>query len=114
MKAVFGANLGDYWLSQLNLGADGIITGNAMYADLFARMWDFHSRGEQDQLGEAYSKFLLMRNLTGQIPGTPLFVMKKRGIFKTTMTRAARQHAFSPEEIREIEFRFAALAPYLM
>lgn len=114
MKAVFGANLGDYWLSQLNMGADGIITGNAMYADLFARMWDLHSRGDADRLRDAYARFLLMRNLTEQVPGTPLYIMRKRGVFKTLSTRAARPFTFSPQEIEEIEFRFAALRPYLM
>ncbi len=113
MKAVFGANLGDYWLSQLNMGADGVITGNAMYADVFARMWDFHVRGQQDRLTDAYGRFLLMRNLTEQVPGTPLYVMKMRGIFKTTSTRAARQLTFTAQEITEIEFRFAALRPYV-
>jgi 4-hydroxy-tetrahydrodipicolinate synthase len=114
MKAVFGANFGDYWLSQLNMGADGVITGSAMYADVFAKIWEFHSRGNPDRAREAYARLLLMRNLTEQIPGTPLYVMKMRGVFKTTATRAARQFTFTAEEIREIEFRFAGLEPYLV
>lgn len=114
MRSIFAANLGDYWLSQLNMGCDGIITGNGMYADVFAKMWDFHVRGQRDRLAEAYARFLLMRNLTEQIPGTPLYVMKMRGVFKTTTTRAARQYTFTPEEVREIEFRFSALKPYLV
>ena len=114
MKAVFGANLGTYWLTQMNLGADGIITGNGMYADLMARIWDFHVRSQADQLRDAYSRFLLMRNLNDQIPGTDLYVMKKRGVFKTTVTRGRTPYSFSPEEVTEIEFRFAALKAYLM
>jgi dihydrodipicolinate synthase/N-acetylneuraminate lyase len=113
MKAVFGANFGNYWLSQLNLGADGIVTGNGMYADLFAKMWDFHLHGQADQLRDAYGKFLLMRNLNEQIPGADLYVMKKRGVFKTTVTRGRTQYNFSPDQIAEIEFRFAGLKPYL-
>jgi hypothetical protein len=114
MKAVFGANFGTYWLAQLNLGADGIITGNSMYADLFAAIWSFHLRGQADQLRDAYSRFLLMRNLNEQVPGTDLYIMKRRGVFKTTATRARTQHSFSPDDVKEIEFRFAALKPYLM
>jgi 4-hydroxy-tetrahydrodipicolinate synthase len=114
MKAIFGANLGTYWLSQLNIGADGIITGNGMYADLFARMWDFHVRGQADQLRDAYGRFLLMRNLNEQIPGADLYIMKKRGVFKTTVTRARAAYAFTPDDIREIEFRFSGLKPYLI
>ena len=55
-----------------------------------------------------------MRNLSDQIPGADLYVMKKRGIFKTIATRNRTQYAFSAEEIAEIDYRFAGLAPYLM
>ena len=69
---------------------------------------------------DAYGKFLLMRNLNQQIPGTDLFIMQKRGIFKTTATRTGgaaawkvRTLTLTPEAIAEIEYRFAALKPYL-
>jgi hypothetical protein len=49
--------------------------------------------------------------------------MKKRGIFKTTVTRAGapvegaapkiNQLDLAADAIEEIEYRFAALAPYL-
>lgn len=48
--------------------------------------------------------------------GAPLYVMKKRGIFKTMVVRTdkgAQTLDFSPDEIAEIEYRFAALKPYL-
>lgn len=62
-----------------------------------------------------------MRNLSAQIPGADLYVMKKRGIFKTTAARnggagpAAKvgMLKFTPDQIAEIEYRFAALTPYL-
>ena len=65
-----------------------------------------------------------MRNLNESIPGTDLYIMKKRGIFKTTVRRtAAPQPGVAPPkltelkptpvEIDEIEYRFAALKPYL-
>ena len=38
MKGIFCANLGVNWLYAMRLGLDGIITGNAMFADLFAKM----------------------------------------------------------------------------
>jgi 4-hydroxy-tetrahydrodipicolinate synthase len=123
IRGVFGASLGVGWLYEMRLGLDGVITGNAMYADLMARMWDLHTRGKRDELRDAYSKFLLMRNLDEQIAGTSLYVMKKRGIFKTTVTRAAapvagqppkiNQNALPAEALEELDYRFAALAPYL-
>jgi dihydrodipicolinate synthase/N-acetylneuraminate lyase len=124
MRGVFGASFGVGWLYEMRLGLDGVITGNAMYADLMARIWELHSAGRRDELREAYSKFLLMRNLDEQVPGTSLYVMKKRGIFKTTVTRAGapvpgqppkvNHLALPPDAIEEIEYRFAALKPYLM
>jgi dihydrodipicolinate synthase/N-acetylneuraminate lyase len=123
MKGIFGASFGVGWLYEMRLGLDGVITGNAMYADLMARIWDLHERGRHDDVRDAYSKFLLMRNLEEQIPGTSLYIMKKRGLFKTTTTRAGapvagqapkvNQIVLAPDAIDEIEFRFAALKPYL-
>ena len=117
MKRVFGASFGVGWLYEMRLGLDGVITGNAMYADLMARMWDLHARGRADELRDAFGRFLLMRNLAQQVPGADLYVMKKRGIFKTTTTRGARGArtlTFSADQIAEIEYRFDGLKPYLM
>jgi dihydrodipicolinate synthase/N-acetylneuraminate lyase len=121
IRSVFGASLGDGWLYEMRLGLDGVMTGMAMYADLMVRMWDLHERGKLEQVRDAYSRFLLMRNLNHQVPGTDLYVMQKRGVFKTTTTRSggaaawkAKTFTFAPEEVAEIEFRFAALKPYLM
>ena len=120
IKGVFGASYADGWLYEMRLGLDGVMTGMAMYADLMARLWDLHLRGESDALRDAYSRFLLMRNLNQQIPGADLFVMKKRGLFKTTTTRSggaaawkAKPLSLTPDAIAEIEYRFAALKPYL-
>src|SRR3954468_378427 len=116
MKAVFGANLGANWLYEMRLGLDGVITGNAMYADAMAQMWALHERGSADRLRDLFGAFLLMRNLSEQLPGVDLYVMKKRGIFKTTVVRTdkgPKMLDFSPDEIAEIESRSAALKPYL-
>ncbi|HXI30885.1 MAG TPA: dihydrodipicolinate synthase family protein [Vicinamibacterales bacterium] len=112
MKAIFGANFGANWLYEMRLGLDGVITGNAMYADTMARMWTLHERGEAEPLRDLFSKFLLMRNLAESIPGADLYVMKKRGIFKAAVQRTDRGPRvleFSADEIAEIEYRFAAL-----
>jgi 4-hydroxy-tetrahydrodipicolinate synthase len=124
MRGIFGASFGVGWLYEMRLGLDGVITGNAMFADLMARIWELHVHGRSEQLRDAYSRFLLMRNLDEQVPGTNLYVMKKRGIFKTTVTRAAAplpgqppklgQITLPPDAIAELEYRFAALEPYLI
>jgi hypothetical protein len=102
--------------AEMRLGLDGVITGNAMYADVMARMWTLHEKGDADALRELFGRFLLMRNLAEQIPGTDLYIMRKRGIFKTAVVRGEggpRALQFSANEIAEIEYRFAALTPYL-
>jgi dihydrodipicolinate synthase/N-acetylneuraminate lyase len=123
LKGIFGASLGTGWLYEMRLGLDGIVTGMGMYADLMGRIWDLHERGQHDEVRDAYSRFLLMRNLNDSIPGTDLYVMKMRGVFSTTVRRttaptagaAATLTEIKPnaEDVKEIEFRFAALKPYL-
>ena len=124
LKGIFGASLGTGFLYEMRLGLDGIITGMGMYADLFGRMWQLHEQGKHEEVRDAYSRFLLMRNLNESIPGTDLYVMQMRGIFRTTARRTgppvngvpARVTAFvpTPTERAEIEFRFAALKSFLM
>jgi dihydrodipicolinate synthase/N-acetylneuraminate lyase len=121
LKGVFGASYADGWLYEMRLGLDGVMTGMAMYADLMARMWELHERGDAERLRDAYGRFLLMRNINETIPGADLYVMQKRGIFKTTTARTGGSAAWkpkpltlSPDAIAEIDFRFAALQPYLL
>lgn len=123
MKGIYCANLGVNWLYAMRLGLDGIITGNAMYADLFARLWALHEQRKTDELRDAYSRFLLMRNINEFVPGADLYIMKKRGLFKTTIVRTGppaggekpkvAERRFSQADIEEIEYRFAALKAYL-
>ena len=117
MKRVFGANFGQGWLYEMRLGLDGVITGNAMYADLMAKIWELHESGQRDRLRDAFGRFLLMRNLSQQLPGVDLYIFRKRGIFKTTATRgsggAVVKASLTAEAIAEIDDRFAALGAYL-
>jgi len=123
LKAVFSANLGVNWLYAMRIGVDGVITGNAMYADVMAKIWELHQRRDEARLRDAFGRFLLMRNISDEIPGAELYIMKKRGIFKTMATRSRERQAgaqarvverrLTTTEIDEIEYRFAALTPYL-
>jgi 4-hydroxy-tetrahydrodipicolinate synthase len=120
LKGVFGASLGAGWLYEMRLGLDGVITGMAMYADLMARIWALHERGDADAVRDAYGRFLLMRNLSQQLPGVDLYLFKKRGVFKTAAFRVGGAAAWkvnavelSADAVAEVEYRFAALTPYL-
>lgn len=123
VRGIFGAELGQGWLYEMRLGMDGIVTGNVAYADLMARMWELHEKGKSEEVRDAYSKFLLMRNISTKVPGTEGYILHKRGVFKSRTTRMtasgsatgwrASTPELGPEEVAEIEYRFAACAPYL-
>ncbi len=113
IKSVFGATLGRGWLYEMRIGTDGVMTGGAMYADVYAKLWDLHLKGDQEALRDCYSRLLLIQNLDNLIPGVRLYVMQKRGVFKTTKSRRGN-YSFSPQQIEEIEYRFEALKPYLI
>ena len=112
IKRVFCANRGAGFLYEMRLGSDGTIIGGAPYADIYAQLWQLHLKGKSVEQREMFSKLLLMLNLDQQIPGTRSYILKKRGVFKTTVSRQS-DYALTPEAIAEIEYNFAALKPYL-
>lgn len=112
IKRVYGAHFGNGLLYEMRLATDGVITGGAMYGDIYAQLWDLHQQKKVEQARDLYAKLLLMLNLDQDIPGTRLYMLKKRDIFKTTVSRE-HEYKLTPDEIAEIEFRFDALTPYL-
>lgn len=112
IRSVFGASLGVGWLYEMRMNTDGVMTGGAMYADVYATMWDLYLQGDQEAMRDCYSRLLLIQNLDRIIPGVRLYVLQKRGVFKTTLSRRG-DYSFSPMEIAEIEYRYEALKPYL-
>jgi len=96
---------------EMRLGTDGTCPF-APCADIFAQIWDLHVAGEDRKALEIYSKLLLFINLEDVVQGTRQYLMKRRGVFKTMVSRQ-REIDLSPEEIDEIEAAFAVLKPYL-
>ena len=111
VKSIFGAAFGRQWLYEMRLGMDGVMTGGAMYADVYARLWELHEAGRQDELRDLFGRLLLMLNLDRTIPGIRLYVLQKRGIFKTTRSRRG-EYSFTPDQVAEIEYRLDAIRPY--
>ena len=112
IKSIFGANFGRQWAYEMRLGTDGVMTGGVMYADIYAGLWDLHLAGHHDEVRDLYAKLLLMLNLDGLIPGVRLYVLRKRGLFQTVLSRRG-EYSFTQIQIDEIEHRFAALEPHL-
>jgi 4-hydroxy-tetrahydrodipicolinate synthase len=111
IKAVFSGNAGRGMLYEMRLGLDGTMPG-APYAKMYAQIWDLYQAGKREQARELFSKLLLMINLEGEIPGMRRYVLKKRGVFKTTVSRQ-QEVSYSAEAAREIDFNFEGLRPYL-
>jgi hypothetical protein len=130
IRRVFSARGGLGWLYELRLGTEGLITERAIYADVLTRIWELHRSGsDPEAVRDAYSKFLLMTNLSTTHPGDSLrgiqlYLWKKRGVFQTMISRhygpkrtvpaspICSELKLSKEEIAEIEYRFEALRPY--
>jgi len=112
IKRVFCANRGAGLLYEMRLGSDGTIIGGTPYADIFAQLWNLHQQNKFEEQREVFSKLLLMLNLDERIPGVRPYILKKRGVFKTTVSRQG-DHQLSTDAISEIEYNFAALQPYL-
>ena len=130
IRRVFSARGGYGWLYELRLGSEGLITERAIYADVLTRVWQLHQSGSDPAaLRDAYSKFLLMVNLNRTHPGSDLrgiqlYLWKKRGVFRTMVSRhygpggsipetpICSELSLTNEEIAEIEFRFEAIKPY--
>jgi len=98
-------------LYEMRLGFDGTMPG-APYSDIYAQIWSFYQGGKHDQARELFGRLMLIINTDQQIPGTRPYIMKKRGVFKTTVSRQ-RPVELSREAIAEIDFNFDALKPYL-
>jgi 4-hydroxy-tetrahydrodipicolinate synthase len=111
IKSVFGGAAGRAWPYEMRYGLDGTMPG-AMYADVYALLWELHEKGDRDKIREVFSQLLLMINLDAHIPGVRNYVFKRRGIFKTSVSRKA-DYTWSKEAIAEIEHNLEALEPYL-
>ena len=112
VKRIFGADFGLAWLYEMRMGMDGVMTGGAMYADVYALLWELYQAGKTDRLRDLYGKLLLMLNLDPIIPGVRLYVLKKRGIFSTTKSRRGN-YTFSATEAAEIDYRLDGLQEHL-
>lgn len=112
IKVILGAFRARGWTYEMRLGMDGTLTGGPMYADVYAHLWELHQADKRDEVRQVYSKLLLMTNLELAIPGLRPYMMKRRGVFKTAVSRRG-DYSYSAAAVAEIEHNFAALKPYL-
>ncbi len=111
INGVFSGAAGKGMLYEMSLGFDGTMPG-APYSDVYARIWSLYQSGEHEKAREVFAHLLLIINTEQQIPGTRRYIMKKRGVFKTLVSRRDKS-VLTPAAIKEIEFQFEGLKPYL-
>jgi dihydrodipicolinate synthase/N-acetylneuraminate lyase len=116
IKAVFSGDDGLGLTYEMRFGADGTMP-LACYTDLLTQTWDLYHGGQQAKAREIFSKFVLMENIGERIPGTPVYIMKKRGVFKSSVTRPENARTaraeLTAEQIAEIDYNFEEIRPYL-
>ena len=110
LRAIFSGSAGKALLYEMRLGFDGTMPG-APYADVYARIWNLYQSGRHGEARDLFARLLLMVNLDQQIPGVRQYCMKKRGVFKTMVSRQI-EVKLSAQAMAEIDFNLAALDPY--
>jgi dihydrodipicolinate synthase/N-acetylneuraminate lyase len=113
IKRVFGGVRGRTWLYEMRMGTDGTMNGSAMYAEVYSKMWNLYLQNNWDELREVHSKLLLMLTVENEVPGSAYYLLKKRGIFKTSVSRQ-RSNTWSPRQIEHMEHSFKGLRPHLI
>jgi hypothetical protein len=84
----------------------------APYADIYAQIWSLYQSGKRDAARDLFGRLLVLINMETQAAGMRPYIMKKRGVFKTVMSRQ-NQSRLAPEAMAEIDFNFEGLRPYL-
>jgi|SRR5581483_5809054 len=111
IHSVFSGAAGKFLLYEMRLGFDGTMPG-APWADVYAQIWELYQSDRREQARDLFAKLLLAINLDQEIPFSRSYFLKKRGIFKTSISRRGKAE-FTPQAVAEMDFHYEALKPYL-
>ena len=115
-KAVFSGANGYGLTYELRFGGDGDMP-EAQFTDVYVAFWDLYHSGQKEKARAAFASLLLVLNTMRQFRGVPQYIMKKRGVFKTTVSRGRdgqrTEIVLKPEDQAEIDWNFEAIKPYL-
>jgi 4-hydroxy-tetrahydrodipicolinate synthase len=116
VTAVFSGANGYNMTYEMRFGADGDMP-EAQFTDVYVAVWDLYQSGQKAKARAVFATLLLMLNQMRQFSGVPQYIMKKRGVFKTTV---GRDHSgkrtdinLKPDEMAEIDWNYEAMKPYL-
>lgn len=111
VQAVFSGAAGKGMMYEWRLGMDGTMPG-AAYGDVYVSVWDLWQAGRHAEARQAFSQLLLLINLDTVVPGARQYIMKKRGVFKTVVSRRQKVE-LTAKGMEEIDFCWEAVKPYL-
>jgi 4-hydroxy-tetrahydrodipicolinate synthase len=116
VTSVFSGANGYSLTYEMRFGGDGDMP-EAQFTDVYVAVWDLYQSGQKEKARTAFSSLLLMLNQMRQFAGVPQYMMKKRGVFKTTVGRdhngQRTEVRLKPDEMAEIDWNFEAMKPYL-
>ena len=94
---------------EMRFGADGDMP-EAQFTDAYVAVWDMYQSGQKEKARTAFASLLLMLNQMRQFRGVPQYMMKKRGVFKTMVSRGhdgkRLEFQLKPDEMAEIDWNF--------
>jgi dihydrodipicolinate synthase/N-acetylneuraminate lyase len=111
VKAVFSGNDSVGMTYEMRFGVDGSMPSAAI-SDVQSQIWDLYQGGQHAKARAMFACMLLITNAMRNVPNVTPYLMKKRGVFKTMVTRG-RDVPLEPDQIQEIDWNFEALKPYL-
>lgn len=111
LKRVMSGSAGKGMLPEMAMGSDGTMPG-ASYTDVYVRIWEAWQAGDRAKAREMFTRLSPLINLDGLAGQGYQYMLHRRGVFKTPLSRRRRQKLL-PEVKAEIDAAFKELRPYL-
>jgi dihydrodipicolinate synthase/N-acetylneuraminate lyase len=111
MKRVFSGDAGKGMLVEMSQGSDGTMPG-AAFADVYVQVWNAWQSGDRRKARGIFAHLLPLINLEEVAQQGYQFMLQRRGVFKTAVSRIPREK-LTPEMSGEIDAALADLKPFL-
>jgi 2-keto-3-deoxy-L-arabinonate dehydratase len=118
IRSVFSGANGYGLTYEMRFGADGDMP-EAHFTDVYVTVWDLYQSGQKEKARTAFASLLLCLNTMREFRGVPQYMLKRRGVFKSTVFKGWGRGSqvsdiqLTPDEIAEVEWNFEAMKPYL-
>lgn len=108
VETIFSGANGYGLTYEMRFGGDGDMP-EAQFTDAYVTVWDLYWSGQKEKARAAFGALLLALNTMRQFRGVPQYMMKKRSVFKTTVSRGRGGHPAQAggDRRNRLEFRGA-------